>query len=150
MSAASAAVVPLSTLDEDAWDDLLSFIEESRVIPIVGPELLLVATERGPRLLLDWVAERLAVRLNVNIADLPQQYQRELKARNRGDVWQPTELAAALYAQALTDPGRRTSLLKEAGTLLDAAPPALRALHDVQAWRERIRTAERGAQAAPR
>ena len=74
MSAASAAVVPLSTLDEDAWDDLLSFIEELRVIPIVGPELLLVATERGPRLLLDWVAERLAARLNVNIAELPQPY----------------------------------------------------------------------------
>jgi hypothetical protein len=45
----------MSTLDDDAWEDLLSFIEEHRVIPIVGPELLLVSTERGPRLLLDWV-----------------------------------------------------------------------------------------------
>jgi hypothetical protein len=74
MSRASAAVVPLSTLDDDAWEDLLSFIEERRVIPIVGPELLLVATESGPRLLLDWVAEKLAGRLNVNIAELPQPY----------------------------------------------------------------------------
>jgi hypothetical protein len=64
----------MTTLDDDAWEDLLSFIEERRVIPIVGPELLLVATERGPRLLLDWVAERLAGRLNVNIAELPQPY----------------------------------------------------------------------------
>jgi hypothetical protein len=63
-----------STLDEDAWDDLLNFIEERRVIPIVGPELLMVSTERGPRLLHDWVAERLAARLNVNTADLPQPY----------------------------------------------------------------------------
>ena len=31
---------PLATLDEDAWDDLLNFIEERRVIPIIGPELL--------------------------------------------------------------------------------------------------------------
>src|SRR3984893_16678527 len=70
----NAAAALISTLDDDAWDDLLSFIEERRVIPIVGPELLLVSTERGPRLLLDWVAEKLAGRLNVNIADLPQPY----------------------------------------------------------------------------
>jgi hypothetical protein len=74
MSQSAAAAVPMSTLDEDAWDDLLSFIEERRVIPIVGPELLLVSTERGPRLLLDWVAEKLAGRLNVNVAELPQPY----------------------------------------------------------------------------
>jgi hypothetical protein len=62
------------TLDDDAWEDLLSFIEERRVIPIVGPELLRVETSSGPRLLLDWVAEKLAVRLNVNVAELPQPY----------------------------------------------------------------------------
>ena len=74
MSNSSAAMALMPTLDDDAWDDLLSFIEERRVIPIVGPELLLVNTDRGPRLLLDWVAERLAARLNVNIAELPQPY----------------------------------------------------------------------------
>jgi len=63
-----------ATLDEDAWEDLLSFIEERRVIPIIGPELLQVATERGPRLLNDWVAERLAARLNVPTAELPTHY----------------------------------------------------------------------------
>jgi len=70
----SAVALPASTLDDDAWDDLLSFIEERRVIPIVGPELLMVATERGPRLLYDWAAERLAARLNVSTAELPQPY----------------------------------------------------------------------------
>jgi len=74
MSSGSAAALPMSTLDEDAWEDLLSFIEERRVIPIVGPELLLVSTERGPRLLLDWVAERLASRLNVHTTELPPNY----------------------------------------------------------------------------
>ncbi len=59
MSAGSAAALPVTTLDDDAWEDLLSFIEERRVIPIVGPELLQVSTDRGPRLLLDWVAERI-------------------------------------------------------------------------------------------
>src|ERR1700694_3090572 len=72
MSNVAAATLPIGTLDDDAWDDLLSFIEERRVIPIVGPELLMVATERGPRLLFDWVAERLAARLNVHTTDLPQ------------------------------------------------------------------------------
>jgi hypothetical protein len=74
MTNVSAIASSMSTLDDDAWDDLLNFIEERRVIPIVGPELLMVSTDRGPRLLHDWVAERLAVRLNVNTADLPQPY----------------------------------------------------------------------------
>lgn len=74
MSSGSVAILPMTTLDDDAWNDLLSFIEERRVIPIVGPELLLVRTDRGPRLLLDWVAEKLAGRLNVNVAELPQPY----------------------------------------------------------------------------
>jgi hypothetical protein len=65
---------PLSTLDDDAWDDLLNFIEERRVIPILGPELLTVETETGPRLLYDWIAERLAAKLSVDTAQLPQPY----------------------------------------------------------------------------
>jgi hypothetical protein len=64
----------LATLDEDAWDDLLSYIEERRVIPIVGPELLLVETDRGPRLLNDWLAERLAAKLSVDVSLLPKPY----------------------------------------------------------------------------
>jgi hypothetical protein len=74
MTRLAAVPTPMTTLDDDAWDDLLSFIEERRVIPIVGPELLQVATDRGPRLLYDWLAEKLAVRLNVDVAALPQPY----------------------------------------------------------------------------
>jgi hypothetical protein len=74
MTSAAMARLPATTLDDDAWDDLLSFIEEKRVIPIVGPELLQVATERGPRLLYDWLAEKLAARLGVAVAELPQPY----------------------------------------------------------------------------
>ncbi len=65
---------PISTLDEDAWDDLLMFIEERRVIPIIGPELLKVETDAGPRLLYDWLAEKLAAKLNVDTSRLPQPY----------------------------------------------------------------------------
>ena len=65
---------PLATLDDDAWDDLLNFIEERRVIPIIGPELLKVETESGPRLLYDWLAEKLASKLNVDTSELPRPY----------------------------------------------------------------------------
>ena len=63
-----------ATLDEDAWEDLLNFIEEKRVVPIVGPELLTVETASGPRLLHDWIAERLAARLNVDTSRLPKPF----------------------------------------------------------------------------
>lgn len=74
MTGAAAPLVPDATLDEDVWDDLLSFIEERRVIPIVGPELLMVTTDERPRLLYDWVAERLAAKLGVDTRRLPQPY----------------------------------------------------------------------------
>src|SRR6478752_9330415 len=64
----------LATLDDDAWDDLLNFIEERRVIPIIGPELLKVETETGPRLLYEWVAEKLAGKLSVDTSQLPRPY----------------------------------------------------------------------------
>ncbi len=58
--------------DDDAWDDLLNYIEEHRVIPIIGPELLRVQTDTGLRPLYEWVAEKLAARLSVDTTDLPQ------------------------------------------------------------------------------
>src|SRR5574337_801032 len=58
--------------DEDAWDDLLNYIEEHRVIPIIGPDLLRVQTDAGLRPLYVWLAEKLAARLAVDAAALPQ------------------------------------------------------------------------------
>ena len=63
---------PPQELDDDAWDDLLSFIEEKRVIPIIGPELLEVETAEGPRLLYEWIAGRLAEKLGVDTEALPK------------------------------------------------------------------------------
>jgi len=71
-------------------------------------------------------------------------FQRGLASRNRSDRWLPVELASALYAQALADPKARAALLREAAALLDAAPAALRDLHDVRLWRKLI-AAARGA-----
>jgi hypothetical protein len=68
-----SAVIPAQqNFDEDAWDDLLNYIEERRVIPIIGPDLLRVQTDRGLRPLYEWLAEKLAARLQVNTTGLPQ------------------------------------------------------------------------------
>jgi hypothetical protein len=72
MSAEPANTVPLQSFDEDAWDDLLNYIEERRVIPIIGPDLLNIATEDGPRPLYEWLAGKLAAKLSVDIVGLPQ------------------------------------------------------------------------------
>ena len=58
--------------DEDAWDDLLNYIEERRVIPIIGPELLRVQTDQGLQPLHHWLAEKLAARLSIDAQILPQ------------------------------------------------------------------------------
>jgi len=66
------SALPIERFDEDAWDDLLNYIEEQRVIPILGPDLLRVQTDRGLRPLYEWLAERLAARLQVDASALPQ------------------------------------------------------------------------------
>jgi hypothetical protein len=66
----NTALSTVHNLDEDAWDDLLNYIEERRVIPIIGPELLRVEIEGQSRMLLDWLAERLARRLQVDVSEL--------------------------------------------------------------------------------
>jgi len=68
----TAAAPVLDNFDEDAWDDLLNFIEERRVIPIIGPDLLRVQTDRGLRPLYEYLAEKLAARLGVDPSPLPQ------------------------------------------------------------------------------
>jgi hypothetical protein len=67
--------------------------------------------------------------------------QRELAARNRGDVQQHIELAGALYVQALTDPGRKTALLRESRALLDGLPAEVKALNSTRQWTEVLRVA---------
>jgi tetratricopeptide (TPR) repeat protein len=71
-------------------------------------------------------------------------FERGLAARNHGDRWVPEELAAALYAQALCDPGKRTALLGEAANLIDGLSPEVRSTHEAQRWRARIQKAQQG------
>ncbi|MEY4940546.1 MAG: hypothetical protein RIQ93_2281 [Verrucomicrobiota bacterium] len=104
--------------DDDAWGDLLNYIEEKRVIPIIGPELLRVETETGPRLLYDWLAEKLAARLNVDPCALPEAF-------TLNDV----------VCQFLAGRGRREEAYTRLRTILRetafAPPPALQQLAQI-------------------
>jgi len=53
------------------WDSLIQLIEEGRVIPVVGRDLLTVSDASGPRLLYPYLAERLADSLEVSSEKLP-------------------------------------------------------------------------------
>jgi hypothetical protein len=57
--------------DEDIWEELLAYIEEERVIPIVGPALSTVIAEGRSISLESYVAERLAPRLGLPSDALP-------------------------------------------------------------------------------
>ena len=106
------------SFDDDAWEDLLNYIEEKRVIPIVGPELLRVETESGPRLLYDWLAEKFAMRLNVDPRTLPSPF-------TLNDV----------VCQFLAGRGRREEAYTRLRTILRetnfATPPALKQLAQI-------------------
>jgi hypothetical protein len=69
---------------------------------------------------------------------------RELAGVNRGDQIQKVEMAAALYAQALAEPGRRTALLGESRALLSSLPGAVKNLNSTRSWAERVRGAGAG------
>ena len=53
---------PKSTFSDNEWDNLIDFIREGSVVPILGPELSLVADpDTGAQILYDhWLARQLA------------------------------------------------------------------------------------------
>ena len=53
------------------WEQLLQLIDEGKVVPMVGPDLLTVPESTGHKLLYPWLAERLAKYLKVAAGDLP-------------------------------------------------------------------------------
>ncbi len=87
MSAGAVALRTDGTELDEFWEEMLAFVEERRVIPVVGPELLLVEAEGTKLPLYQLVAHKLAERLR--IADLPGSYtlndvvRRHLQARGR-------------------------------------------------------------------
>lgn len=65
---------PVTGWPNDFWEDLLAYIEERRVIPIVGPDLLRVKVGDIETLLYRWLAERLAERLQLPREALPAEF----------------------------------------------------------------------------
>src|SRR4051812_22518021 len=53
------------------WDQLIQLIEEGKVVPVVGQDLLSVPESTGHRLLCPFLAARLAKYLKVSADDLP-------------------------------------------------------------------------------
>ncbi len=53
------------------WDTLIQLIEEGKVVPITGPDLLVVETPTGPTSLYAYLADQLARRVGVPSNDLP-------------------------------------------------------------------------------
>ena len=54
------------------WDDLFEYVEDRRVIPILGPDLLSIRQAGGEKRLFRLVAERLAERLSVPVDNIPE------------------------------------------------------------------------------
>jgi hypothetical protein len=48
------------------WDQLLQLIEEGKVVPVIGQDLLTIPESTGHTLLYPYLAERLAKYLNVS------------------------------------------------------------------------------------
>lgn len=53
------------------WEDLLIAIDDGKVVPVIGRDLLVVASDGGPSLLHRELALRLAAALDVPVAELP-------------------------------------------------------------------------------
>ena len=61
-------------LAERFWEDLLLWIEEGRVIPVIGPELVTVDDGGTQVPLYSWLARRLAEEIGMPLADLPDPF----------------------------------------------------------------------------
>ncbi len=56
------------------WDDLMDCIEERRVIPVVGKELLTISVDGKKMLLESWLARRLAEKLSIDVSQLAENF----------------------------------------------------------------------------
>jgi hypothetical protein len=61
----------MADLPEGFWDNLLDYIEDRTVVPIIGPELVTVREGEREVPLYRWVAQRLAADLELPMAELP-------------------------------------------------------------------------------
>ncbi len=96
-----------STADSFDWDELLVYLKHRRVIPIVGPEAMLVELD-GKKLLVDeYLADRLAQALRVSLDELPGR---------------PT-VAAVAFNYLEREPRKQQRIYSELNDILEDKPP---------------------------
>ena len=61
----------MADLQEGFWDNLLDYIQDRTVIPVIGSELVTVREDGRDVPLYRWIAQRLAGDLKLPTADLP-------------------------------------------------------------------------------
>src|SRR6185369_16280196 len=80
---------PMAELQEGFWDNLLDFIQDRTVIPVIGPELVTVQDGDREVPLYRWLAQRLAADLNLPAAEPPESFDLNdvvsLHLRRRGE-----------------------------------------------------------------
>jgi hypothetical protein len=62
----------MAEVPEGFWDNLLDYIQDRTVVPVIGPELVTVREGNREVQLYRWLAERLAADLGLPTAELPQ------------------------------------------------------------------------------
>lgn len=64
----------MADLQEGFWDNLLDFIQDQTVIPVIGPELVTVREGDRDVPLYRWIAQRLTADLNLPTPELPASF----------------------------------------------------------------------------
>ncbi|HEX4964126.1 MAG TPA: toll/interleukin-1 receptor domain-containing protein [Thermoanaerobaculia bacterium] len=79
----------MARLPEGFWDNLLDYVQDGTVVPVIGSELVTVREGDRDVPLYRWLAERLANDLNLPIAELPEGFDLNdavsLHLRRRGE-----------------------------------------------------------------
>jgi TIR domain-containing protein/SIR2-like protein len=79
----------MADLQESFWDNLLDYIQDRTVVPVIGPELVTVREGDLDVPLYRWVAQRLAADLELPAAELPEGFDLNdvvsLHLRRRGE-----------------------------------------------------------------
>jgi len=105
----------MAGLQEGFWENLLDYIQDGTVIPVIGSELIIVREGDCDVPLYRWIAQRLAVDLELPFAELPEDFDLNdvvsLHVRRRGEREELyAQIHRMLRSAALTAPGALQSL----------------------------------------
>jgi hypothetical protein len=110
-------------LPERFWEDLIYMIEEGKVIPVIGPELVTVDDGGTQVPLYSWLARRLAKEIEMSLADLPD----------------PFDLNDVVVKWLSTHKDQRDEIYTTLGRIMKGVPsdpsPALTALAGIQGFK---------------